>query len=262
MADRSAGRGAVDDASARLVVSVVVPSRDDARMLEVCLRLLEVQSRRPDEVIVVDNDSTDDTAAVARAAGALVVSEPCHGVWPASAAGFDAARGELIVRIDADTRPPADWLERIESRLVNDAGLDAVTGPGSFYGASRLVAAVGRRVYLGGYFWAIGLWLGHPPLFGSNFAMRRRVWERVREDVHRQLGDVHDDLDLSIHLPPASRVHYDRSLVVGISARPFASGRALGRRLRMAYRTLRLHWPEESPWRRRARLRGGAGRTG
>jgi len=237
----------------RLVLSVVVPSRDDARMLETCLRLLAEQTRAADEVIVVDNDSTDDTAAVASAAGAVVVSEPRHGVWPASAAGFDRARGDVIARLDADSRPPADWLERVERCFASDEALDAVTGPGTFYDSSRLVSALGRRFYIGGYFWAIGVWLGHPPLFGSNFAMRRRVWEAVRGRVHRDLGDVHDDLDLSMHLPPTARVSYERSLLVGISGRPFASGRALGRRLRWAYRTLRLHWPDEAPWRRRAR---------
>lgn len=252
-ADRGAPGGTGTER--RIVLSVVVPSRDDGPMLEVCLRLLAAQTRPADELIVVDNDSSDDTAQVARAAGATVVSEPLHGVWPASAAGFDRARGDVIARLDADSCPPADWLERVERRFAADPALDALTGPGDFYGASRLVAALGRRVYIGGYFWAIGLWLGHRPVFGSNFAMRRRVWESVRGEVHRTRGDVHDDLDLSLHLPPGTRVDYDPSLRVGISARPFASARGLWRRLRWAYRTMRLHWPEDAPWRRRARVR-------
>ena len=55
-------------------VSVVIPVRDDARHLEVCLRSLARQTVLPDEVVVVDNGSSDDSVAVALAGGARVCS--------------------------------------------------------------------------------------------------------------------------------------------------------------------------------------------
>ena len=232
-------------------ISVVIPSYNDAAFLRTCLAALAAQTRPADEIVVVDNASTDDTATLALAAGARVVHEPLHGIWPAAAAGYDSATGDVIARLDADSIPPTDWLERIEARLAVSPEVGVLTGPGDFYGDSPLANVVGRNVYIGGYFWAIGLWLTHPPIFGSNFAMRRQVWLDTRGVVHRNRNDVHDDLDLSIHLDPAVTVAYDRTLSVGISARPFDSWSGLLRRLSWAVRTLRLHWPEDSPVRRR-----------
>ena len=63
------------------------------------------------------------------------------------------------------------------------------------------------------------------------------------------------DLDLAIHLDPGVVVRYDERLLVGISARPFSTWRGFGRRLRWAFGTLRMHLPEETPWRRRAARR-------
>ena len=59
-------------------VTVVIPARDDAVLLDRCLRALARQTREPAEVIVVDNASTDTTGEVARAHGATVVEEVQH----------------------------------------------------------------------------------------------------------------------------------------------------------------------------------------
>lgn len=234
-----------------VTISVVIPSYNDAHFLAAALDALASQLRQADEIIVVDNASTDDTAEVARVAGARIIVEPLHGIWPAASAGYDAASGDLIARLDADSVPPVDWLAHIEAEFVLSPELGVLTGPGEFYDCNPIVAALGESLYIGGYFWFMGWWLTEPPIFGSNFAMRRTVWREVRDRVHRRDGTVHDDLDLSFHLDPGVSVVYDPTLRVGISARPFDNWTGFGRRLSWAFRTMRMHWPDESPMRRR-----------
>lgn len=236
-------------------ISVVIPAWNDAEFLAVCLDALRRQSRAADEIIVVDNASSDTTASIAAANGARVVYEPRRGIPAATAAGFDAATGEILARLDADSIPPADWLERVHDHLSGAPERSLVTGRGEFYGAGPVVCWLGTNVYIRGYFWSMTLLLGHPPVFGSNFAMHASAWRAVRSRVHRSVRNVHDDLDLSFQLEPDMSITYDPTLRVGISARPFDTLGGLGKRIWWAWLTIRVNARDESLLRRRGRWR-------
>lgn len=238
-----------------MFVSVVIPARNDAEMLAGCLASLATQTRRADEIVVVDNGSTDDTRAVAEAAGARVVWEAVAGIPRASSAGFDAARGDLILRIDADTVCPPGWLAHAERAFAADPGLALLSGSAEFYDAGPLKNRLGRSLWVGGLYWSMTPYLGHPPIFGSNFGMRRAVWDEIGDEVHRERTDIHDDLDLSLHVKPWMTVRYDRDWLVGISARPFDTWSGFTRRLSWIVPTLGAHWPDDNPWARRAARR-------
>ena len=72
-------------------IAVVIPCRDDAEMLVACLDALARQQRRADRIIVVDNARSDDSAAVARAAGGEVLVGRVGGIGPGAAPRPDAA---------------------------------------------------------------------------------------------------------------------------------------------------------------------------
>jgi glycosyltransferase involved in cell wall biosynthesis len=228
-------------------VSVVIPARDDAVALDTCLALLGRQSLRPYEVVVVDNGSRDETAAVARRHGARVVAEPRTGIPRAAAAGYDAASGDVIARLDADTRPGRDWVERIASRMADDR-IDAVTGIGRFYDLPWPLRRPAACVYLGAYYLLSHLAVGHTVLWGSSMAVRRSRWEAVRHRVHRDTADLHDDMDLAFALGPHSRVRLDPGLDVGVSARSLRGGAQLRRRFDRARHTLAVNWAVAPPW--------------
>jgi glycosyltransferase involved in cell wall biosynthesis len=82
-------------------ISVIIPALNEAGNLAALVA--EVYATAPVEVIVVDNGSTDATAAEAHAAGACVVSEPRRGYGYACAAGVAAAReAEVLLFLDGD----------------------------------------------------------------------------------------------------------------------------------------------------------------
>jgi glycosyltransferase involved in cell wall biosynthesis len=113
--------------------SVVIPAYNEAEFLGSCLDSLLAQDfAGPCEIIVVDNNSTDATAAVARSRGVTVVHEPNPGVCSARHCGTTAARGEIVVSTDADTTFGRDWLSRIDQAFRDDPGRVAVAGPCRF----------------------------------------------------------------------------------------------------------------------------------
>ena len=117
----------------RITVSVVIPVKDDAAHLDRCLRSIARQSLAVDEVVVVDNGSGDDSADVARRHGARVVSCAHPGVAAAASAGYDAALGHVILRLDADSAPGPGWARTMTEALHEEQNVGAVFGGASFH---------------------------------------------------------------------------------------------------------------------------------
>ena len=112
-------------------ISFVIPALNEEGVVGATVRSIPVEQLRAQgldvEVIVVDNASTDDTAAEARQAGATVVREERRGYGNAYIAGLRAATGDIVVMSDADgTYPVEDTRSLIEPLLQGDA--DLVTG--------------------------------------------------------------------------------------------------------------------------------------
>ncbi len=78
---------------------------------------------QPGEIIVVDNNSTDDTADIARALGARVVSEPINQISRARNAGAAVARGGFFIFVDADTQISANVLGQALRQLREEIWL-------------------------------------------------------------------------------------------------------------------------------------------
>ncbi|MET0693876.1 MAG: glycosyltransferase family A protein [Propionibacteriaceae bacterium] len=110
--------------------SVVIPAYNESGYLAEALSSLHRQTYRGGyEVIVVDNNSTDATAAIARQHGAQVLHELRPGVCAARQRGTEASRGQIVVSTDADTVHPADWLDRLDAQFRRHPEAIAVAGP-------------------------------------------------------------------------------------------------------------------------------------
>ena len=173
-------------------------------------------------------------------------------IWPAASRGYDAALAdaEIIARIDADSRPHADWIASLHHAFEADPTLGVLTGGAEFYGGNRLQNYLAEHWYIGGgQFW-IRKFVGIPLVFGSNFAMRAQIWRKVRDRVDRANATIHDDLDLTIRLRADDGVRYDPELRMPVSARPVLTVSGLTNRVAMVLTTFAASWPEGAPWHR------------
>jgi len=134
-------------------ISVVIPVFDMAHCLPDAVSSIRRQSRAVDEILIVDNASRDDSAAVARALAAAdpriqVLREPEPGAARARNRGIAAATGEIIAFLDADDLWPQDKIERQMARLMADPAIDVVSGLATFaerLDAERLAADISGR---------------------------------------------------------------------------------------------------------------------
>jgi glycosyltransferase involved in cell wall biosynthesis len=110
-------------------ISVIVPARNEAEHIEDCLRSIFAQEADGGmEVIVADGDSFDETASLARSAGARVVENP-DGSTPAGLnAALAAAQGSIIVRFDAHGRMPPGYIDASVRVLEEEVGAVGVGG--------------------------------------------------------------------------------------------------------------------------------------
>lgn len=141
--------------------SVVIPTHNRADLLPRCLRAVLDQTVPPAEVIVVNDGSTDSTAAVladpAFATRCTVVETPGLGVSSARNAGIEAATAEWIVFIDDDDVPSPRWLEVLGRLVADDVGIVCagihMTGPeGRRQRVPESLPEGGRGLFLAGTF--------------------------------------------------------------------------------------------------------------
>jgi len=104
-------------------ISVIVPAFNEEKLIAASLRAMrsamESFSQRgwTAEMFVCDNNSTDATAALARAAGAQVVFEPVNQIARARNTGAAAATGDWLVFVDADSHPTPELFAEVASQI-------------------------------------------------------------------------------------------------------------------------------------------------
>jgi len=109
-----------------MLISVIIPAFNEERLLGESLRrvnaALAAFARRQwrTELIVCDNNSTDRTAEIARAAGATVVFEPVNQIGRARNRGAEAATGDWLIFIDADSHPSAELFDDVAAQIATD----------------------------------------------------------------------------------------------------------------------------------------------
>ncbi len=207
-------------------ISLIIPARNEAANLDKLLPALGRQAFPPHEVIVVDDQSDDATAEVARGHGARVLAgRPLPDGWfgkPwACRQGADAASGDWFLFLDADLEPAPDALTRLAALTRGEPAVFSVcphhrvptaTEQLSMFFNLLMVAGIGAFTWKGDAARGIGL-------FGQTLLVSRRHYDQVggHDTVRRT---VLENFKLSRE--------FDR---LGIPRRCFLGGRALAMRM-------------------------------
>jgi len=128
--------------------SLIIPAWNESSFIEhtlvsvsAAMREIETRGMHTGELIVVDNNSTDDTAEIARRNGATVVFEPVNQIARARNRGAESASGQMLVFLDADTTCSARLLEYVLDKIDSDK----VVGGGSEIAPDRPVPSSAMR---------------------------------------------------------------------------------------------------------------------
>lgn len=211
----------------RPTVSIVIPAYNEAAFIKACLDACLEQTELPQEILVIDNRSTDDTAAIVKKLQQthpnggiirLLAQSSEQGLIPTRNFGFSNVQSDVIGRIDADSVIAPTWVAAV-AEAFSDEQLDAATGPVSYSDmpAKKLGLLcddfVRRNLARLAHDYAF--------LFGSNMAIRTRSWHKIAATVCRDKADLlHEDIDIALHAHQAGmEIVYLKRMIGGMSAR-------------------------------------------
>lgn len=221
----------------KLKLTIVIPVFNEEDYLADCLNSVARQSDPPDEVIVVNNNSTDRSLKIAKKFSFVkIIHEPKQHQSFAQKAGFDAASGDIIGRIDADTVLPKDWVRAVKQNFASQPNAVALVGSAWPYDvqckflASRIFELYNRLASSAA---------GSQMLWGANCALRKSAWNKIRRQVLLR-GDIWEDFDIALLFSRHGKIDYLPALRVGVSFR--AAHKSFLTQFRYQFRSIRTFY--------------------
>ncbi|EKD25472.1 MAG: Glycosyl transferase family 2 [uncultured bacterium (gcode 4)] len=206
----------------KLKISLIIPAYNEEKYIWDCLEyVFKNRESYLHEIIVIDNNSTDQTKKIATTyPGVKVVSEKKKWTSSARQRWYLESTGDILAFIDADTHMPAWWAKKIEEKFVHDNKTWVISGPYSFYDLPWY-----------SFFYS---WLYYSPILsyivfslvggictGGNFAIKRDVLDKMKW-FNTDILFYGDEADVVRRAKKYTRVQYLLNLKMPTSSRRYA----------------------------------------
>jgi glycosyltransferase involved in cell wall biosynthesis len=199
--------------------SLIVLAYNEEKYISKCLESLKNQAYRDYELIVINNNSTDNTAKIAQNYTKKIFMEKKKGYFHAANMGVRKAKGKYIAFCDADCIYPKDWLQKVMHELNKNNDIVAVNGSARFYDCDvimNFLSGFGFTVTM-----KIGKLLGTNPTIGFNFVMKKDAYIKVGGYNPNIFNHVGFDFELGKRLTRIGKVKLNTNIVVLDSARRY-----------------------------------------
>ena len=205
-------------------ISLIIPAYNEEKYITSCLEsAIKNGGDKLSEIIVVDNNSTDNTKKVAESyipqfKNLKVVTEIKKGTNNARERGYIESTGDILAFIDADTKMPPFWIEKIISLFEKDENLAFVTGPYDYYDINKI------QQFFSNLYWSLIIYptyliLGYVGI-GGNSAIRRNILDKMKGfDVNLEFYG--DDTNTARRAKEHGKVKFSLALRMATSARRF-----------------------------------------
>ena len=179
------------------MVTAVIPNWNRAALLAKALDSLRRQTRPPEEIMVVDNGSSDNSVDVARAAGARVIEMGSNaGFARAVNAGIESSSGEFIAIVNNDVELEAGWLETLCGNLAGSR-YSFATGKLLAAGREQFIDGAWDEICRGGCAWRCGQGRADSGIWNESRPIRFAPLTAAlfRADVFRLIGKLDHNYD-------------------------------------------------------------------
>lgn len=213
-------------------LAVIIPAYNEEDKIKTVLESLLNQTIFPQQVIVVNNNSTDDTVTVAKSFATTfkrkkisfqVVSESIPGCGPARNKGTKCSAAKIFAFLDADCVADPNWIATIHRHFLTNNSV-AITGKVIMADAPFLVRMLTALNWYQFYFWLGRLFFGFQFLGAGNYTIKRSAFIKAGgfDDTISDINHL-EDIEFAARLSKHGEVRYEKALLVHTSYRRYAN---------------------------------------
>lgn len=239
-------------------ISIIVPAYNEEKTIGATLTSLINQTYHNYEIIVVNNNSTDKTATIAKQYVKRVYTEDKQGYHNAVNFGVTKAKAPIITICDADSLYPPHWLRSIMDEFEDNPSVVAVYGSVQFHDYNFFVNFVSHVGFT--FFIRLSKILGFDNTAGFNFAMKKAAYRKVGGYNPKIYDNILTDVELGRRLQKIGTLKQSPHITVYTSSRRFKEDGLFkttlyfldawyrlnyGRAQKMDYATYNLRWRDK-----------------